>query len=229
MFARRIGVLVFFVCLPLWAQQAIVNVPGEPQNLNVVKQRLIQYHDCHESNCYEPQLEHQADVAIAFVKQSAAAAKSREKLAVVFDVDETALSNWSVEMLDDFGYIPSNENWCVSLHCARAIPATLRIVHEAEHDKIAVFFITGRPETQFVDTEANLRLEGYDHWQKLYARPVNHPASQSTADYKSGARADIVSQGYQIVLNVGDQLSDLRGSPMADHSVKMPNPFYYIP
>lgn len=209
MFARPVGVLVLFACLPLWAQQPIVSVPGEPQNLNVVKQQLIRYHDCHESSCYEPQLEHQADVAISFLKQSAATAKPGEKLAVVFDVDETALSNWSVEMLDDFGYIPSNENWCVSLHCARVIPATLRIFHEAEHDKIAVFFITGRPETQYADTEANLHLEGYDHWQKLYARPVKHAASQSTEDYKSGERTDIMSQGYRIVLNVGDQLSDL--------------------
>ena len=91
-----------------------------------------------------------------------------------------------------------------------------------------MFFITGRPEIQRKDTELNLRLEHYDQWE-LYLRPVDHPASQSVTEYKSGDRADIVSKGYRIVLNVGDQMSDLEGNPMADHSVKMPNPFYCIP
>lgn len=39
----------------------------------------------------------------------------------------------------------------------------------------------------------------------------------------------VVQQGYRIALSVGDQFSDLRGKPAADYSVKLPNPFYYIP
>jgi hypothetical protein len=31
------------------------------------------------------------------------------------------------------------------------------------------------------------------------------------------------------VLNVGDQFSDLKGIPREELSVKLPNPFYYIP
>ncbi|MGC1360115.1 MAG: HAD family acid phosphatase [Silvibacterium sp.] len=45
----------------------------------------------------------------------------------------------------------------------------------------------------------------------------------------SGGGAAIVKQGYTIVLNVGDQWSDLKGSPQAEFSVKLPDPFYYIP
>lgn len=226
---RRVGLVFVLACVPLWAQEPIAKVPSEPENLYLVKQQLIKYHDCDQADCYGPQLERQADVAIAFLKQSIAEAKPGEKLAIVLDIDETALSNWPVEVLDDFSYVPNDQNSCVSLHCARAIPATLRIFHEAENDKVAVFFITGRPEIQRKDTELNLRLEHYDQWEKLYLRPVDHPASQSVTEYKSGDRADIVSKGYRIVLNVGDQMSDLEGNPMADHSVKMPNPFYCIP
>lgn len=229
MATRWVNVFLVLGYLPLMGQQPIATVQGEPENLYQVKQQLIQYYGCQESNCYVPQLEKQADVAIGFLRHSVTDAKPGEKLAIVLDIDETALSNWTVEMLDDFGYIPNDQNSCVTLHCARAIAATLRVFREAEKNKVAVFFITGRPETQQKDTEANLRIEGYDHWEKLYLRPLNHPANQSVTDYKSGDRADIVSMGYRIVLNVGDQMSDLQGNPMADHSVKMPNPFYYIP
>jgi predicted secreted acid phosphatase len=163
------------------------------------------------------------------LKQSVANSKPGEKLAIVLDIDETALSNWAVETHDDFGYIPNDSNWCVALRCGKAIAGTLRIFHEAEKDNIAVFFITGRPENQREDTAANLNAEGYDHWQGLYLRPVDHPKTQTVTDYKSGDRGKIVANGYRIVLNVGDQLSDLAGNPLADHSVKLPNPFYFIP
>jgi predicted secreted acid phosphatase len=226
---RWAGLLFMLGCCFVYGQQAIVTVPDEPANLDGIKQHLKQYQSCSEPNCYVPQLNHQADLAIGFLKQSVATAKPGEKLAVVLDIDETSLSNWSVELHDDFGYIPTDSNWCVALRCGKAIASTLRIFHEAERDKVAVFFITGRPEAQRVDTEGNLQAEGYDHWEGLYLRPEDHPKDQSVAQYKSGDRAKIVAKGYRIVLNVGDQMSDLVLDPQADHSVKLPNPFYLIP
>lgn len=226
---RWAGLLFMLGCCLVYGQQAIVTVPDEPANLDGTKQQLKRYQSCSEPNCYVPQLEHQADLAIGFLQQSVAAAKPGEKLAVVLDIDETSLSNWSVELHDDFGYIPTDSNWCVALRCGKAIASTLRIFREAEKDKVAVFFITGRPEGQRADTEANLKSEGYDHWEGLYLRPEDHPKDQSVAQYKSGDRAKIVAKGYRIMLNVGDQMSDLVLDPQADHSVKLPNPFYLIP
>ena len=49
------------------------------------------------------------------------------------------------------------------------------------------------------------------------------------AQYKSGDRALTAADGYRIVLNAGDQRSDLAGDPQAEHSVKLPDPFYFIP
>jgi len=224
--------LLLALLLCSWAsegQQAIVPVAGEPENLGAVKARLIQYQSCQESNCYVPQLERQSDLAIGFLKQSVAAAQPRDKLALVLDIDETSLSNWSVELHDDFGYIPNDSNWCVALHCNTAIPGTLRLFHEAEKAGVAVFFITGRPEGQRADTVANLQTVGFDRWEGLALRPENHPKSQTTVEYKSGERAKIVAKGYRLILNVGDQMSDLKGDPQAEHSVKLPNPFYLIP
>ena len=51
---------------------------------------------------------------------------------------------------------------------------------------------------------------------------------KTAEEYKSSVRAEIVAQGYKIVLNVGDQWSDLKGEPEAEYSVKYPNPFYFI-
>ena len=48
-------------------------------------------------------------------------------------------------------------------------------------------------------------------------------------DYKASRRAQIAAQGYKIVLNVGDQWSDMKGKPEAELSVKYPDPFYFIP
>jgi predicted secreted acid phosphatase len=56
-----------------------------------------------------------------------------------------------------------------------------------------------------------------------------HRKPQSTTEYESGERRKIVDAGYRIILNMGDQLSDLNGNPQAERSVKLPNPFYYIP
>ena len=50
-----------------------------------------------------------------------------------------------------------------------------------------------------------------------------------TIAYKSSERAKIVAAGYKLVMSVGDQWSDLLGEPQAEVSVKLPNPFYFIP
>jgi predicted secreted acid phosphatase len=49
-----------------------------------------------------------------------------------------------------------------------------------------------------------------------------------TIQYKSGVRAYIESQGYDIVGNFGDQFSDLLNG-FADKTFKLPNPNYYLP
>jgi hypothetical protein len=38
----------------------------------------------------------------------------------------------------------------------------------------------------------------------------------------------IAATGVWIILNVGDQWSDLRGKPEAEFSVEYPDPFYFI-
>ncbi len=60
------------------------------------------------------------------------------------------------------------------------------------------------------------------------AAAIAASSSCPTVQYKSGVRAYIESQGYDIVGNFGDQFSDLEGGH-ADKTFKMPNPNYFLP
>lgn len=46
--------------------------------------------------------------------------------------------------------------------------------------------------------------------------------------FKPGKRQAIVNNGYTIVVNIGDQASDLAGC-CAERGFKLPNPFYLVP
>ena len=205
-------------------------IPQEPTpNLGKLKTRLIAYHNCTANQgCYTADLDRQSDLAISILRRRAAGAKPGERLALVLDVDETALSNWNEEMQDDFGYIAKDWNDWVDKKQASAIAGTLRLYKEAVAHGVSVFFITGRGEAQQDATADNLTSVGYARWAGLALRGP-HPKEQSTTEYKSGERKKIVDAGYHIIVNMGDQLSDLNGSPKAEHSVKLPNPFYFIP
>jgi acid phosphatase len=224
---------LIFLSAGLWAQPAPpshVLLPHEPvPNLGRLKMRILAYHDCKGAEgCYETDLNHQSDLAIAFLKHRTASVKAGENLALVLDIDETSLSNWDEEKQDDFGYVAKDWNDWVDHKKAPAIAGTLRLYNEALKHGVSIFFITGRGEAQTASTSDNLKTAGYHDWAGLALRGA-HPSSQTTTEYKSSERKKIVDAGYKIILNVGDQISDLNGSPQAELSVKLPNPFYFIP
>ena len=68
----------------------------------------------------------------------------------------------------------------------------------------------------------------YLNQPQFCAANITAGTSCPTIQYKSGTRAYIESQGYDIVANFGDQFSDLLGG-FADKTFKMPNPNYYLP
>ena len=198
-------------------------------NLDKLKVEVKQYHDCTcTCGCYMHDIDRQADRAIAFLRQRVAHRRPAEKLALVLDIDETTLSNYQEELKADFGFIkPDFDAWAMSAQ-APAIPGTLRLYKEAQRLGVSNFFLTGRQDDERDATERNLRAQGFNGWQGLVMRPPS-AARQSAEEFKSGERAKIAAQGYKLVLNVGDQWSDLKGKPEAEFSVKYPDPFYFIP
>jgi acid phosphatase len=147
-------------------------------------------------------------------------------LAVVFDIDETSLSNYEELQAVDFTGVGTALAAAVVAGDSPPIAATQSVYRKALQKDVGVYFITGRPETPEIRavTEANLAAAGYDTYEELVLKDT----TESTIDYKSGAREEIEDGGTHIVTNLGDQESDLAGGH-ADRAFKLPNPYYFIP
>ena len=213
------------------AQDPTAMIAAEPlENLDVARYRIADYDDCvGNGGCYWADLDAQYKRAEAAFDREVSTRKPGEKLALVLDIDETSLSGYCEMKREDYGYIRAmNDEWTVSPSAAVAIPGGVRLFNRARAAGVDVFFITGRPARQTEGTVRNLEAAGYQGWKGLALRN-DEEKSMPTILYKSGRRAQIVAQGYRILMSVGDQWSDLSGTPKADVSVKLPNPFYFLP
>jgi hypothetical protein len=227
--------------LSLDGRTTTLSISEPVANIGIEKMKAADYMDCTGgSGCYWSDLDAQYRRAEDKLATEVKLVKAGTKLALVMDIDETSLSSYCEMKRDDFGYIAGlNDEWVVSKDAALPIPGALRLFAEAKALGVAVFFVTGRPgvpdysvDTPAVDqTEAtarNLKAAGFDGWKGLVLRAGAENQS-STIDYKAGARQRIQAQGYTLAMSVGDQWSDLEGQPQALVSVKLPNPFYFIP
>jgi predicted secreted acid phosphatase len=222
-----IGALGFLLSAGAGAQS--IAVPKELPNLGRLKVELEQYHNCTGTHgCYARDLQRETALAAADLRKAVRQSPPGAKLALVLDIDETSLSNYQQMQQADFGFVPSEWDRWVDEAAAPAIPGTLRLYREAERLGVAVFFVTGRPDSQRAATERDLRTHGYTRWAGLTMRSRDQ-LDMPTIAYKSEARARIVRAGYRIAVNVGDQMSDLLGKPQAEYSVKLSDPFYFIP
>jgi predicted secreted acid phosphatase len=207
--------------------------------------------------------------------------------AIVLDVDDTTLTTWNYELYSNWDFNPTTNAQFVGLtggtftgNMFPATPGMLDLVDQAKSLGYAIFWITGRGDSQHASTIANLVNDsaaglpdistvtlsgktvpevdanyptptainiGHGNFTDgLFTKPAvgSYPAylnkpefcgpsitagvSCPTIQYKSGTRAYIESQGYDIVADFGDQFSDLLGG-FADKTFKMPNPNYYLP
>ena len=156
-------------------------------------------------------------------KKGRAAACAPPRLAIVLDIDETSLSNYTQLEANNFSNAAGALIVAATSTNQPAIAPTLDLYRQARAAGISVFAITGRPTLVQSLTMQNLANAGYTDLQGVFFKP----SSDATIPFKSGERAAIEQQGYRIVANVGDQESDLAGGH-ADRSFKLPNPFYFI-
>ncbi len=204
---------------------------SQPLNLGQLKQQIY-YYAC--SGAYDRDLNQVLDEAKRYVEARGAQVS---KPAIVLDIDETSLSNLPIELVDDFAFLtdipcepdlkaPCGFNNWVALARAKRIDGTYALFNAAKARGAAVFFITGRHQSQEAVTVTNLNAVGYEGWTGISLRPEHD--KRTVIEYKSSERAKIAAQGYTIIVNVGDQHSDLAGG-YAERAYKLPNPFYYIP
>jgi hypothetical protein len=178
---------------------------------------LISYHDSGE---YESDIASVDEAAQSYL--NAHLPSGHSKPALVLDIDETSLSNYAG--LVTSGFTAAGTVATAASGTDTAIAPTLALYHDAIAHGVAVFFITGRPELIKSATESNLTSVGYDEgWSGLYFKPTE----ADTEQFKSSTRETIKKSGYKILVNVGDQQSDLDGG-FAQQDFKLPDPFYYI-
>jgi hypothetical protein len=234
--ALVVGALIGFapaaIAEPPAPPAPIIPPPVQPANIGDLKFEATHYYD---SGAYLTDLQLAVAPAIAWIAQEAPRVN---RPAVVFDIDETALSNWEAIKANDFGRVIDGpcdrlpegpcgwQAWDLRAQSA-IIQPTMDVFTAARDHGAAIFFITGRPESQRAATERNLQAVGYTGYTQLFMEPTG-AHYVSAADFKAPQRAAIEQQGYTIIANIGDQPSDLDGG-FSEQTYLLPNPFYRIP
>jgi predicted secreted acid phosphatase len=191
-------------------------------------QSAEQIREYRESGDWGRAIAKQVKKAKAYIKRRVQGDNAPRKPALVLDIDETSLDNYPC--FDREGGIPYDSAinaGCIVAYDAPAIRPVLSLFKRARELKVAVFFITGRPEPLRAGSLKNLRSAGYTGKYELILRPGDDDRD-SVIPYKSGARRQIQKRGFRILANVGDQQSDLKGG-FSERTYKLPNPIYVTP
>jgi predicted secreted acid phosphatase len=152
--------------------------------------------------------------------------KKPKKPAIVFDIDDTLESTYRCAKESNF------DRTAISACQARTdqdpIKPVWRLLKYAKKRKVAIIVITGRPVGIESATREQLRRDGLRGKYTLVMRP-NSEFGQDSAPYKAAARKRLQrKRKLKIVLNIGDQQSDLSGGASGKR-FKVPNPMYFTP
>ena len=152
--------------------------------------------------------------------------KIQTNSAIVFDVDETSLSNYESIKKLHFGYEKEMwDNW-INEAMAPAIPEVKQFYDFVILKKIKVIFLSSRTSSQYNATYTNLKNAGYLTFDTLILKG-NSDLSITSLEFKSKQRELLSKKGYDIIAVIGDQKSDMEGK---DHGlqIKLPNYLYII-
>ncbi|WP_326808576.1 MULTISPECIES: HAD family acid phosphatase [unclassified Streptomyces] len=163
---------------------------------------------------------------------------TKNKPAVVLDVDDTTLLTYNFELRVGYHFSQEAQDEYLRTTDMDPVFGMRELVNWAHKKGVTVFLLTGRKEYQREWSVRNLKKVGYrnpvDKAHFFLKDEKNPPpylecgSECTTVEYKSGTRAHIEKQGYDILANFGDQYSDLKGGHAA-RKVKLPNPMYYLP
>ena len=145
---------------------------------------------------------------------------------MVFDVDETVLSNYSHIKEVGYGYVP--ELWYEWVNSAKApaIPEVKDFYLNLVNRGIKIIFITGRRSDYYEATYKNLKEEGFSKFDTLITKSSSYEGAPA-GNYKRIERTVLAEMGYKIIACIGDQWSDMEGNNTGV-KVKLPNYLYYI-
>lgn len=178
--------------------------------------------DYYETGGYDKEL----DDVITDAKEKFDEVEFKENSVVIFDIDETALNNYGLAKLMDFGYVYDlNKKWNEEIE-APAIPQVKALYEYLLNRGANIIFLTGRNYTEYDVTYKNLIQTGYTKFDTLITQREDE-LNLKSLEFKSKKRTELTEQGYQIVGTVGDQWTDLNG-PYSGIQIKIPNYLYEI-
>jgi hypothetical protein len=147
------------------------------------------------------------------------------RVSATFDVDDTLLSSYPWYVQNNFVYGPGIEEYEQS--CQQpTIAATQALFKYVQSLGIKTVVMTGRREEHREGTTKCLRQAGYDgSWEMRLRTPPDNELSAIAL--KTKIRKQLAAEGTPVLINVGDQISDLTG-PGAKRAFLIPNPMYRL-
>jgi predicted secreted acid phosphatase len=211
-----LGLLAVAVTAVPIAATAAAKEPAAP----APPEQIVQYYEGGE---YQADLKKATDAATKSLKSQVK--KKPKKPAIVFDIDDTLESTYLCAKQSNF------ERNAITVCQARTeqqpIKPVWSLLKLAQKNKVALFLITGRPVGIEPGTRDQLKRDGLKGKYTLIMRP-NADLGKPTVPFKSGERKKIQKKGYKILVNIGDQKSDLDGG-FSVKKFKVPNPMYFTP
>jgi predicted secreted acid phosphatase len=211
-----LGLLAVAVSAVPVAATAAAKEPAAP----APPDQVIKYY---EGGDYQADLKTATDAATKSLESQLK--KKPKKPAIVFDIDDTLESTYQCAKKANF------ERTAIGLCQVRGdqqpIAPVWKLLKLAQKNKVALFVITGRPVGIEPGTRAQLKKDGLKGKYTLVMRP-NADFGKPAKPFKTAERKKIAKKGYTILVNIGDQRSDLDGNP-SGKKFKVPNPMYFTP
>lgn len=215
---KKIPHLAFWIAAWL-SQSALAAEQPNPQQLNA-----------YYANHYDQDVQRVVDRATQYLTQRLANASLAEqsKMAVVFDIDDTLLWRYPYKKSVQFGYEPKRFEQHQIEATDPLVPHIQSLYQTALSHHLKIFMITAGCQSVISAEAHNLREDGITGWQAIYAKPdaVCHDPALTSEAFKTAKRKSLEQQGYDIVLSIGDQATDL--GEYCDKGFKLPNPMYVV-
>ncbi|HAT76472.1 MAG TPA: 5'-nucleotidase, lipoprotein e(P4) family [Flavobacterium sp.] len=167
--------------------------------------------------------------------------KSTNKKAIVFDIDETLLDNSPYEAyLIEHSELYNPDSWFKweQNKSAKALPGAVEFVNYAVSKGVEIFYVSNRKIASYDATVENLVNVGFPMVDK------DHVYLREEESSKESRRQAIIAKGYDILMLVGDNLSDFSDafelekcenrndvvdslqSLLGERFIMLPNPMY---
>jgi len=182
----------------------------------------------HASGRYEADVARATAEAKAFIAQSLK--EGAKKPAIVLDVDDTSLSSFDFARARGFWFQKDAYDAHEAEAAMPAIAPVRELANWAGKEGVKVFFVTGRSQALCPATRLNLERQGYTSIDGVTCRPPRKEGEprKPASVWKPEVRAAIEAEGYDVLMTMGDQESDITGGH-AKRGFKLPNHVYMIP